>query len=29
MGASVRSSRTRIAEITSVYDDLNELEGPW
>jgi DNA-binding MurR/RpiR family transcriptional regulator len=29
MGASVRSSRTRIAEITSVYDDLNELEASW
>ena len=26
MGASIRSSRTRIAEISSVYDELSELE---
>jgi hypothetical protein len=25
----VRLSRTRIAAITSVYEDLDELEAPW
>ncbi|MEC5185386.1 DNA-binding MurR/RpiR family transcriptional regulator [Cryobacterium sp. MP_3.1] len=29
MGAQVRESRTRIAAITSVYEDLDELEVPW
>jgi DNA-binding MurR/RpiR family transcriptional regulator len=29
MGAQVRESRTRIAAITSVYEDLDELEAPW
>jgi DNA-binding MurR/RpiR family transcriptional regulator len=29
MGAHVRESRTRIAAITSVYEDLDELEAPW
>jgi DNA-binding MurR/RpiR family transcriptional regulator len=29
MGAQVRESRTRIAAITSVYEDLEELEAPW
>ena len=29
MGAQVRESRTRIATITSVYEDLEELEAPW
>jgi DNA-binding MurR/RpiR family transcriptional regulator len=29
MGAQVRESRTRIASITSVYEDLDELEAPW
>jgi len=29
MGANVRESRTRIAAITSVYADLDELEEPW
>ncbi|TFC07072.1 MurR/RpiR family transcriptional regulator [Cryobacterium adonitolivorans] len=29
MGARVRESRTRIAAITSVYEDLEELEAPW
>jgi len=29
MGANVRESRTRIAAITSVYEDLEELEVPW
>ncbi|TFC75640.1 MurR/RpiR family transcriptional regulator [Cryobacterium sp. TMS1-20-1] len=29
MGAHVRVTRTRIAAITSIYDDLDELEAPW
>jgi DNA-binding MurR/RpiR family transcriptional regulator len=29
MGAQVRGSRTRIAAITSAYEDLEELERPW
>jgi DNA-binding MurR/RpiR family transcriptional regulator len=29
MGAQVRESRTRIAAITSAYEDLDELEAPW
>jgi DNA-binding MurR/RpiR family transcriptional regulator len=29
MGAQVRESRTRIAAITSVYEELDELEAPW
>ncbi|WP_240694703.1 MurR/RpiR family transcriptional regulator [Cryobacterium sp. SO1] len=29
MGVQVRESRTRIAAITSVYEDLEELEAPW
>ncbi|TFD53923.1 MurR/RpiR family transcriptional regulator [Cryobacterium frigoriphilum] len=29
MGAHVRESRTRIAAITSAYEDLDELEVPW
>lgn len=29
MGAHVRESRTRIAAVTSVYEDLDELEIPW
>jgi len=29
MGANVRESRTRIAAITSVYEDLAELDAPW
>jgi DNA-binding MurR/RpiR family transcriptional regulator len=29
MGAHVRETRTRIADITQVYEDLDELEAPW
>ncbi|WP_241987871.1 MULTISPECIES: MurR/RpiR family transcriptional regulator [unclassified Cryobacterium] len=29
MGAHVRETRTRIAAITQVYEDLDELEAPW
>lgn len=29
MGTHVRETRTRIAAITSVYEDLDELEAPW
>jgi DNA-binding MurR/RpiR family transcriptional regulator len=29
MGAQVRQARTRIAAITSIYEDLDELEEPW
>lgn len=29
MGANVRQARTRIAAITSAYEDLDELEAPW